>query len=130
MLFFSESRLHECAASCKRYESGTSNVDVTALNHEHRMSPAKQRKSSRTSTASQATDHEVALQTGDDQPAGRGAQTSNASSDGVDALDMDGRIRRRAYEIYLSRDGQAGNELDDWLAAESEVRIDEDPLTS
>jgi hypothetical protein len=30
-------------------------------------------------------------------------------------------IRRRAYEIYLERDGQGGNELDDWLQAEAEL---------
>jgi hypothetical protein len=30
-------------------------------------------------------------------------------------------IRRRAYEIYLERDGHGGNELDDWLQAEAEL---------
>jgi hypothetical protein len=30
-------------------------------------------------------------------------------------------IRRRAYEIYLERDGFGGNELDDWLQAEAEL---------
>ena len=33
-------------------------------------------------------------------------------------------IRRRAYEIYLERDGRGGNELDDWLRAEAELRRD------
>ena len=31
-------------------------------------------------------------------------------------------IQRRAYEIYLERDGFGGNELDDWLEAEAELR--------
>jgi hypothetical protein len=31
-------------------------------------------------------------------------------------------IRRRAYEIYLGRDGFGCNELDDWLEAEAELR--------
>jgi DUF2934 family protein len=31
-------------------------------------------------------------------------------------------IRRRAYEIYLERDGLPGNELDDWLRAERELQ--------
>jgi hypothetical protein len=31
-------------------------------------------------------------------------------------------IRRRAYEIYLERDGFGGSELDDWLRAETELR--------
>lgn len=31
-------------------------------------------------------------------------------------------IRRRAYEIYLERDGLPGDELDDWLRAERELQ--------
>jgi hypothetical protein len=31
-------------------------------------------------------------------------------------------IRRRTYEIYLERDGLGGNEVDDWLQAEAELR--------
>jgi hypothetical protein len=31
-------------------------------------------------------------------------------------------IRRRAYEIYLERDGLAVDELDDWLRAERELQ--------
>jgi hypothetical protein len=31
-------------------------------------------------------------------------------------------IRRRAYEIYLERDGLAGDALDDWLRAERELQ--------
>jgi len=30
-------------------------------------------------------------------------------------------IRLRAYEIYIARCGQAGNELEDWLQAEREL---------
>jgi len=30
-------------------------------------------------------------------------------------------IRRRAYEIYLERDGRPGDELDDWHRAEREL---------
>jgi hypothetical protein len=33
----------------------------------------------------------------------------------------DEEIKRRAYEIYLARDGQPGGELDDWLQAEREL---------
>jgi hypothetical protein len=31
-------------------------------------------------------------------------------------------IELRAYELYLKRGGDNGNELDDWLAAEKELR--------
>lgn len=34
----------------------------------------------------------------------------------------DEEIRRRAYEIYLERGSTPGNESDDWLVAEREVR--------
>ncbi len=37
---------------------------------------------------------------------------------GGDALE---RIRVRAYEIFLQREGEAGSALEDWLAAEREV---------
>jgi hypothetical protein len=33
------------------------------------------------------------------------------------------QIRQRAYEIYLSRSGAAGDELQDWLQAERELRL-------
>ena len=31
------------------------------------------------------------------------------------------QIRERAYELYLARGGQQGNEVSDWLAAEREL---------
>jgi hypothetical protein len=33
-------------------------------------------------------------------------------------------IRRRAYEIYLERNGLPGKEFDDWLRAEAEFKRD------
>jgi len=32
------------------------------------------------------------------------------------------RIRLRAYELYLERDGHGGDPMEDWLRAEREVR--------
>ncbi len=37
------------------------------------------------------------------------------------AINLDDEIRRRAYEIYLERQGNPGTENEDWLAAEREV---------
>jgi hypothetical protein len=37
-------------------------------------------------------------------------------------INLDNEIRRRAYELYEQRGGIAGNETEDWLRAESEVR--------
>jgi hypothetical protein len=31
------------------------------------------------------------------------------------------RIRRRAYELYVARGREDGHDLDDWLRAESEI---------
>lgn len=33
------------------------------------------------------------------------------------------RIRERAYQIYLARDGQNGSEIEDWLHAEQEILL-------
>jgi hypothetical protein len=37
-------------------------------------------------------------------------------------VDLDEEIRRRAYELYLERQGTAGDQAQDWLRAEREVR--------
>ena len=36
-------------------------------------------------------------------------------------LDLEERVRRRAYEIWAERGRQPGHELDDWLQAEQQV---------
>jgi hypothetical protein len=36
------------------------------------------------------------------------------------------RVRQRAYELYLDRNGNRGSALEDWLQAEEEVRVAED----
>jgi len=38
----------------------------------------------------------------------------------------DDRIARRAYELYLARGGEGGQDIDDWLQAEQELRVDPD----
>ncbi len=35
---------------------------------------------------------------------------------------VEGKIRRRAYELYEVRGRQSGRELEDWLRAEAEIR--------
>ena len=40
----------------------------------------------------------------------------------IETLPLEERIRRRAYELYVQRGNQSGNELDDWLQAEEEIR--------
>jgi hypothetical protein len=37
------------------------------------------------------------------------------------------RIRERAYEIYLARGGQDGDEVSDWVAAERELKDSNKP---
>ena len=44
-------------------------------------------------------------------------------------LSLEERIRRRAYELYVQRGHQSGQELDDWVQAEREIlRAYEDAL--
>jgi hypothetical protein len=38
------------------------------------------------------------------------------------AVDLDEEIRRRAYQLYLERQGAAGDQAQDWFRAEREVR--------
>ncbi|MGO9402834.1 MAG: DUF2934 domain-containing protein [Terriglobales bacterium] len=45
--------------------------------------------------------------------------TTNPATDSTSELQQ--RIRRRAYELYEERGKGDGNELADWLQAESEV---------
>ena len=52
----------------------------------------------------------------DDMTPSRGRQAAG------DDYDHDA-VRRRAYELYQSRGGAGGSELDDWLTAEREVGI-------
>ena len=40
---------------------------------------------------------------------------------------IDQQIRERAYEIYLARGGQQGDEVSDWLAAERELKDSNKP---
>ena len=42
-----------------------------------------------------------------------------------DPLPAEERIRQRAHEIYLRRDGQEGSEIGDWLQAEAEILADD-----
>jgi hypothetical protein len=38
-----------------------------------------------------------------------------------DPLTIEEAIRKRAYELFETRDRESGHELDDWLQAEKEV---------
>ena len=50
-------------------------------------------------------------------------QTETAAEEREGLLDQtrEEEIRDRAYEIYLQRGGQPGDELGDWLQAEGEL---------
>jgi len=39
----------------------------------------------------------------------------------------DEEIRRRAYDIFIDRGGQNGQELDDWVRAEQELKRERAP---
>jgi hypothetical protein len=54
------------------------------------------------------------------QASGR-ASTTRTSPMGS-AEDIDVRTRLRAYDLYLTRRGAPGTDMDDWLQAEREIR--------
>ena len=47
--------------------------------------------------------------------------TARAKEPPIETLSLVGRIRRRAYELYVLRGNQSGSELDDWLQVEEEI---------
>ena len=49
-----------------------------------------------------------------------GQQGEAVKTSAGDSLRLE-EIRIRAYEIYLERDGQPGDDLNDWLQAEREI---------
>jgi hypothetical protein len=52
------------------------------------------------------------------EPLGSAASTADAQA----FDDTEAEIRRRAYELYLSRGGAHGDDVSDWLEAERSVR--------
>lgn len=92
------------------------------------MSPAKRtttttpakRASARTKKTTM--DREVALPSESDHMQTEPQMSIETFAGNGAADDTEERIRQRAYEIYCSRSGGDGDALEDWLAAEREVR--------
>ena len=89
------------------------------------MSPAK-----RATTAKRAStrtkkemDREVSLPSETDQIQADSSALAESYPDTGAADEVEERIRLKAYEIYCSRNGGEGSAMDDWLAAEREVRF-------
>jgi hypothetical protein len=47
---------------------------------------------------------------------------NGAANGGIDDMNDSDKVARRAYEIYESRGGQHGSDLDHWLEAERELK--------
>jgi len=50
------------------------------------------------------------------------AVRSDSETNDAGLESMQNIIRKRAYELYETRDGQQVDELDDWLQAEREIK--------
>lgn len=50
------------------------------------------------------------------------SRNNDGRNNNVVPINLEDEIRRRAYEIYEQRGAVSGNEADDWLTAEREVR--------
>jgi hypothetical protein len=57
-----------------------------------------------------------------------GVPVTEATQKTVHDARLEDEIRRRAYEIFLERNGSPGDECQDWLLAEREVRARRQPL--
>ena len=57
------------------------------------------------------------------------AAPQNVGDTTVGDIDRE-RVARRAYELYLARGGGDGMDMEDWLAAEREVRRSRDTSIS
>lgn len=57
-----------------------------------------------------------------DSPTELGAEGLAASGQGGEESDENEQIRTRAYERWLARGGEGGDERDDWFEAEREYR--------
>jgi hypothetical protein len=102
--------------------------------------PSRPRKSTRASKAAAATSEtQVPLTTtADGDRHSADADTDHGSFDSPATMtdgqphadDMSARIRQRAYEIYQARGYSTGNELEDWLEAERQLRADSNQTES
>ena len=99
------------------------------------MSPAKRTTTAKSTRTKKTLDREVSLPSETDQTqtdtsaiadssalADSSPLADSYSRDGS-ADDLEERIRQKAYQIYCSRHGSDGNAMEDWLAAEREVRL-------
>lgn len=49
-------------------------------------------------------------------------KSENPSDESLGSVDVSELIAARAHELFQSRGGEQGHDLDDWLQAEREVR--------
>lgn len=52
------------------------------------------------------------------------------NGNGASSIDLEAEIRRRAYELYLMRGCTPGQENDDWLVAEQEIKARHNRLSA
>ncbi len=64
----------------------------------------------------------VAQESNSSEPRKLGVVKTEPRKKVVVPINLEDEIRRRAYELYQQRGSAPGNEADDWLAAEREVR--------
>lgn len=98
------------------------------ISNEPSNQPSKPRKSTRGRKAvAGASETEVPLTTAAEGNGAATRATSSATEPSSQPDDLAERIRQRAYEIYLARGNDNGNEIDDWLEAERQLRSGSGP---
>ncbi len=106
--------------------SGAADVNATAAHTgssetqlEHAASPQVATESV---IAPESRPSYVAQENNSPEPRKLGVVKTEPRKKVVVPINLEDEIRRRAYELYQQRGSAPGNEADDWLAAEREVR--------
>jgi hypothetical protein len=85
---------------------------MTSISADGRVGPRKPKKGNTMTTTATRSQAEARTSRAIEQPQADYQQMVKVSPD---------EIAQRAYELFMSRGGAHGNDLDDWLIAESEL---------
>ncbi|RMH36014.1 MAG: DUF2934 domain-containing protein [Nitrospirae bacterium] len=93
----------------------------TSSKSAERRSQPKQASRSRNPIGSKARTVKASRKPAQEEPASQTAPSSTVSSP---SDDFHARVAIRAYELYERRGGHHGQDLDDWLEAERQIRAE------
>lgn len=93
----------------------------TSSNSAERRSRPKQASKARNPVGSKPRTIKASRKPAHEEP---GSQTAPSSTVSCSSDDFHARVAIRAYELYERRGGHHGQDLDDWLEAERQIRAE------